>query len=485
MKLKEIIYIITIAVICSMLVLPAFANEEVMKDETVYANLSNSGEALGVYVVNAFELGKDSVITDYGDYEKIINLTNSEKLVPENGKISIRAKKGVFHYQGNPKTYELPWSFTFSYILDGEEVSPSRLAGKSGKLEIAIDVRGNENAHPVFHENYTVQINVPLDSQTCAQIYAPGATISTTGSKKQLTYTVLPGSEKEFRFSANVTNFEMEPITIACIRSEVNLDVDSFDISDFTGDLYKLEEGITQLDDGINEIKQTIGDLSGGFMEYSAGITEFGDGISSLYDGASSLSSGVSELQAGLSELSGKGADLVYGAKAMLDFTFDTANSSLSQVFESFGIEAPQLTPETYASVIDGVIAAYPQAGGELEVLKTQLEAAVGFYNGVVEYTQGVSTIHQGAEALGQGAVMLKDGLYELSSSITSITSGAGELSLGMCPEGRFEELVAGSGRLRAETGGIEEKAKAQIALFVDDMTQKYSGNLSRYPLFR
>jgi putative membrane protein len=161
----------------------------------------------------------------------------------------------------------------------------------------------------------------------------------------------------------------------------------------------------------------------------------------------------------------------------MLDFTFDTANSSLSQVFESFGIEAPQLTPETYASVIDGVIAAYPQAGGELEVLKTQLEAAVGFYNGVVEYTQGVSTIHQGAEALGQGAVMLKDGLYELSSSITSITSGAGELSLGMYAlRGGFEELVAGSGRLRAETGGIEEKAKAQIALFVDDMTQKYSG---------
>ena len=46
-----------------MLVLPAFANEEVMKDETVYANLKQRRGA-GVYVVNAFELGKDSVITD-------------------------------------------------------------------------------------------------------------------------------------------------------------------------------------------------------------------------------------------------------------------------------------------------------------------------------------------------------------------------------------------------------------------------------------
>ncbi|NLA86472.1 MAG: hypothetical protein GX847_04150, partial [Clostridiales bacterium] len=106
---KYISSIIVSVIICSILILPSFAKEAVLKDETVYANLSNSGEALGVYIVNSFELGEDSVITDYGDYEKIINLTNSETLVPENDKISARAEKGVFHYQGNPKVYELPW----------------------------------------------------------------------------------------------------------------------------------------------------------------------------------------------------------------------------------------------------------------------------------------------------------------------------------------------------------------------------------------
>lgn len=477
---KYISSIIVSVIICSILILPSFAKEAVLKDETVYANLSNSGEALGVYIVNSFELGEDSVITDYGDYEKIINLTNSETLVPENDKISARAEKGVFHYQGNPKVYELPWSFSISYMLDGEEVTPSLLAGKSGKLEAVISVRQNEKADPVFFENYTLQINVQLDSEICSQIDAPGATISTNGSKKQLTYTIMPGSEKEFWFSTHVICFDMEPITIACIRSEMNLDMDSIDMSGFTNDLNKLEDGIAQLDGGINEIKQSLGDLSDGLSEYSAGIREVGGGISSLYEGAASLSSGISELQTGLSQLSGKGTELVYGAKVMLQSAFDAANYSLSQMLEPFGIEAPELTAETYTGVIDGMITANPQAKDELEALKTQLDSAARFYNGVAEYTQGVSSIYDGTESLSQGSGMLKDGLNELSGSFSSLTDGADELSLGMYAlNGGFEELAAGSGKLREETGGIDEKAKSQIALFVDDMTQKYSGEFN------
>lgn len=477
MKNKIFTYIAIAAVICSMLVLPSFAKEGVIKDESVYANLSNSGEVLGVYVVNSFELSESSVITDYGSYEKVINLTGSQTLVREGDKITFQAEKGVFHYQGNPKSYDLPWSFDLSYRLDGEEIPPSRLAGKSGKLETVISVKRNEKADPVFYKSFTVQITVSLDGELCTQINAPGATIITNGGNKQLSYTVLPGTEKEFAFSASVTDFEMEPITIACIRSEIDLDLDSIDMSGFTEDLSKLEDGIAQLDDGINEIKQGLGDLNGGLSEYAAGIEEFGGGISSLYDGASSLSTGISELQAGLSELSGKGSELVFGAKAMLDAAFDAANSSLSEVFGSFGIEAPVLTPETYESVLNGIITAYPQAKDDLEGLRAQLDAAAGFYNGIVEYTQGVSSAYDGIKSLGQGASMLKDGLYELSGSSASLSEGAGELSLGLYSlSGGFNELVSGSGRLRAETAGIEEKAKNQIALFVDDFSKKYSG---------
>ena len=127
---------------------------------------------------------------------------------------------------------------------------------------------------------------------------------------------------------------------------------------------------------------------------------------------------------------------------------------------------------------LNGIITAYPQAKDDLEGLRAQLDAAAGFYNGIVEYTQGVSSAYDGIKSLGQGASMLKDGLYELSGSSASLSEGAGELSLGLYSlSGGFNELVSGSGRLRAETAGIEEKRKPNCS-FRGRFFQKILGRI-------
>ena len=49
------------------------------KDETIYAVLDQSGKAVSVNVVNAFETANISEIDDYGSYVQIKNLSNSSK----------------------------------------------------------------------------------------------------------------------------------------------------------------------------------------------------------------------------------------------------------------------------------------------------------------------------------------------------------------------------------------------------------------------
>ena len=65
---------ITAAVCFSMVLgntLPVIAAENPQKEENVYASLEEDGTVSGVYVVNEYDLEKDTRITDYGDYTEL------------------------------------------------------------------------------------------------------------------------------------------------------------------------------------------------------------------------------------------------------------------------------------------------------------------------------------------------------------------------------------------------------------------------------
>ena len=138
---------ITAAVCFSMVLgntLPVMAEENPQKEENVYASLEEDGTVSGVYVVNEYDLEKDTKITDYGDYTEVTNLTTEDKIEKSAGGYTVEGKKGKFYYQGNLETKELPWKIQISYYLNGEKKNPKELAGESGNLEIPISVKKNE-----------------------------------------------------------------------------------------------------------------------------------------------------------------------------------------------------------------------------------------------------------------------------------------------------------------------------------------------------
>ena len=57
------------------------------------------------------DIAEEGLITDYGDFSSVENLTNTEKLTLENDIVSFTASQGRFYYRGDMKQAVLPWIF--------------------------------------------------------------------------------------------------------------------------------------------------------------------------------------------------------------------------------------------------------------------------------------------------------------------------------------------------------------------------------------
>lgn len=164
------------------------------KEENVYINLKDDGSVEGIYVVNEFDAGSQTTITDYGKYSSVLNLTTEDEIKMDGNKITFKTdSNGMFYYQGNIESTKIPWNIDISYYLDDKEVQGSSLAGKSGKLKMVISIKDNEDMEDTFFDNYLLQMTATFNSEKCKDIVSEEATVANVGNKKQLTYTILAG----------------------------------------------------------------------------------------------------------------------------------------------------------------------------------------------------------------------------------------------------------------------------------------------------
>ncbi|MCD7918312.1 MAG: hypothetical protein LUF84_07685, partial [Clostridiales bacterium] len=330
------------------------------KEEVVYINLNASGAVEEIYVVNSFASGD---ILDYGDYVSIKALNTLDEITQNGDEITFTTTAEKVYYQGELTDREIPWNISVRYYLDGVEQDPSALAGQSGALEIQLSITENDACAGDFFDAYALQVSLTLDTETCGNISAPDATVASVGSEKQLTFTVLPGSGLETSVTANVTDFEMEGISINGIRLNLSIEIDDAELLE---QVTALMDAAAQLDDGAGELAGGASDLAGGASDLADGAFELQDGASALADGAASLDSGVGDLADGTSDLADGASSLTEGA--------DTAKNGA-------------------ASVADG---ASDLAGG-----------ASALAEGADEVAEGAASLASGAAAVESGASRL------------------------------------------------------------------------------
>lgn len=115
----------------------------VSKEETVYVNANADGSEDQITVSNWLKnAGTEKNLQDESELKDIKNVKGDEEFTQSGNKLTWQTDGEDIYYQGTT-TKEPPVSVKFTYYLDGKEIKPDDLAGKSGKLKIKVDYTNN------------------------------------------------------------------------------------------------------------------------------------------------------------------------------------------------------------------------------------------------------------------------------------------------------------------------------------------------------
>lgn len=275
------------------------------KEEVIYIITDAEGNVMNVNAVNIFGKG---AVTDYGTYSAVKMLNSTEDINYNDGKVDFVTEKDRVYYQGTMENAEIPWNINITYTLDGEKISPENLAGKSGNADIHISITRNDKCNETFYNNYALQASLTLDTEKCENIEAEGATIANVGADKQISYTVLPGKGLDAHITADVTDFEMEAITINGVRLNLNVEVDD---SELMKKVDEIKSAVSSLDDGATALDNGADELSSGIIQIKEALVELNNNSAALNNGSEEVMSALTEIQNALSAVSINSDDII------------------------------------------------------------------------------------------------------------------------------------------------------------------------------
>lgn len=457
---------------------------ESQKEEVIYIMTDSDGNVENINAVNIFGKGD---VTDYGDYSSVKMLNTTDKINQSGDKITFSSDKEKVYYQGTMKDTQIPWNISFTYTLDGKEIAPKDLAGKSGALKIHVKVDKNEDCTSDFYDKTALQATLTLDTEKCENITADGATLANVGANKQISYTVLPGKGLDAEVSADVTDFEMDAITINGVKMNLDVDIDDDELMD---KVTQIMDASRELNDGAGELSDGTGELVDGGSSLVDGAESLDSGINSLNSGISSLSDGVNHMQSALNQLNGKSGDLTNGS-AQVQSGIASAASGAADLHSAISYDTYKATMSANGLDIDGLqqknSAAVETINSQIGQLKNtiaqlqsmpdygeneayqqqaaQMQAQIQSLSQITALLQGnnaaLSGMASGTEqylnGLASGASELTSGLNTLNTQYATLDSGISEYTNGV------SQITSASAQLGDGTGALVSGSKELV----------------------
>lgn len=341
-------------------------NDKITKEETVYVVADSKGKTKTITVSDKLKgAGKESTVSDVSELKDIENTNGDETFEGSNDDMTWHTAGDDIYYQGKSDK-SLPVGVSFTYYLDGEEIEPEDLVGKSGKLTIDIEYENNtETTVNVDGRDQTTKIpfvmmtGLIMPSDKFSDITIHNGKIIDDGSKSIVVGFGMPGlsdildvdrlkdsEENSLDFDdikdkvdnqsipesveikADVKDFELDSTYTVAINDVFN-EIDFSDVSslsDLTSKVSELEDatlkivdGSKELSDGTKTLKDNYVKLDSGIAELQNGIKSYTDGVNTASGGASELYNGAVSLRDGLGALSANSAALSKGASDASD----------------------------------------------------------------------------------------------------------------------------------------------------------------------
>ena len=445
------------------------------KDESVYLISDANGNVNKTIVVDHLKnKDKKDTLEDASNLSDIENVKGKEKFTQSGDKLTWQAGGKDIYYQGTA-TEEPPVTQKVTYYLDGKEISPEDLAGKSGKVKIRFDYTNTTSyTETVNGEKQTV--SVPFAAITGLVLGDGFENIEVTNGKAEVSDSssvvlgyALPGlkdslgiKDKDLdgdvnipeymEMTADVENFSMPAAMTFVVNASDYVSTDGIDTSDLDDMINDLKDASTQLQDGSKTLAEGTDTLADGLSTLQSKLGTFASGVGTLKSGLKTYTDGVSTLSGGLNTLGNSTGALVSGA--------DKLNSGAGQLASGS------------ATLKDG-LKAYTDGASQLNTGLNQLNDNTGsLATGVTSLNDGAKTLSDGINAANKGAAGVSAGAAQLKTSIDTAKTGADSLAAGA------KQVDEGVGQLTQSLSDMPETIKTNINKSLEPLNELNVGTL-------
>ncbi len=368
------------------------SEKEIDKDETVYLISDASGNVNQTIVSDhLINRDKSDTLKDKSSLKDIENVKGDETFSQSGDDLTWQADGNDIYYQGT-STAQAPVSQKVTYYLDGKEISPEDLAGKSGKVTIHFDYT-NHSTYTETVNGEEVTVCVPFAAITGMVLDDSFSNVEVTNGKVQNTGKgnivigyALPGLKdsldlndddldedvdipESFEVTADVENFSLETAMTVVANAGSFLSTDgSSDLSSVDDMIDTLTDASEQLQDGSKQLSNGLDTLQSSLKEFSTGMNTLSGGIKSYTDGAKTLGNGINTLNEKLSALTEGRLTLTQGV--------NTLNSSAATIRDGIGtLDSALNTQLTDAEKASYAAQAASQAAASVEGQKDSIGA--------------------------------------------------------------------------------------------------------------
>ena len=418
--MKRLCAVLLSLALCCALACPALGETD--KDETVYILADAQGAARKIIVSDWLKnpQGADT-LPDVSTLENIENVKGLETF--ENGLWNAAGKD--IYYQGESQA-QLPLEMRVSYALDGQEIAPEALAGKSGRVTIRFDFTVSQKQAGVSVP-FAVVTAALMENDVFTDVQVTNGQLVNDGERTLVVGAALPGLQSSLgltedqlalpeyvEISAQAEGFAL-PVTAALASCEpfAQLPVERLD--------------------SVEDLKQAAKKLDDGMARLIDGGTQLYDGLATLETKSGELAQGVSQLNDGLAQLTAQNDTL----NSACDQVFAALLAAANEQLAAASPDAPALTQENYAAVLDQLIAALSPEG-VTAAARQRVEQAV---------RQQEDTIRQAVreQAAAQVRQAVEEGVREkaLAALDTTPEAYAAALEAGKIPQEQQQQLAA------------------------------------------
>ena len=300
------------------------ASEWKDKTETVYVDANADGSAKKITVKDWLRRNGDGEIMDFSNLKDIKNTEGDEEYTQNaDGTITWEDKGEDISYEGT-SNQQLPVTTKVTYYLDGKEIKPEDLAGKSGKVKIRFDYTNNES-RTVNIDGKDLEVKVPflaasmlmLPGDKFKNVKVSGGKVMADQDQSIVIGTAFPGLADSLELkdyeatkdidlkdyveiTADVENFELDFTATAistCGLSDMK-DGDLDDVNDMI-------DGVKEMTGASDELVESMGQLSTGAGTLQDYLSQYTSGVSQVDAGAQALAEGLSELDEQVTTLMG------------------------------------------------------------------------------------------------------------------------------------------------------------------------------------